>query len=195
MWAFEKSRPESTYGGGKKHFYVSQQLLQVRNWTLVKNLLILKTAMAYNISCHTSHDGNIQRRSNFTIVCKEKERDVIFRLGEKVSFRCNQQIKLVSKSSSCQEMRGFPKKKFAFSNEIDDLWTSGNFSFLQLFSRFRSYGESDFAHMLFVDEEHFSASNVGVGSKFIVLLRALSRTQKTLMKRLYSIELKKPQKT
>ena len=91
-------------------------------------------------------------------------------------------------------MRGFRKKKFAFSNEIDDLWTSGNFSFLQLFSRFRSYGASDFAHMLFVDEEHFFASNVGVGSKIIVLLRALSRTQNSLMKRLYSIELKKPQK-
>ena len=144
-----------------------------------ENLLILKTAMAYNISCHTSHDGNIQRRSNFTIVCKEKERDVIFRLGEKVSFRCNQQIKLVSKSSSCQEVRGFRKKKFAFSNEVDDPWTSGNFSFLQPFSTFRSYGESDFAHMLFVDEEHFCASNVEVGSKIIVLLRPLSRTQKS----------------
>ena len=185
MWAFEKSRPESTYGGGKKHFYVSQQLLQVRYSTMGENLLILKTAMAYNMSCHTSHDGNIQRRSNFTIVCKEKERDVIFRLGEKVSFRCNQQIKLVSKSSSCQEMRGFRKKKFAFSNEIDDLWTSGNFSFLQLFSRFRRYGASDFAHMLFVDEEHLYASNGQVGLKIIVLLRALSRTKKKMMKRLY----------
>eukprot|EP00493_Phyllostaurus_siculus_P011712 UN11879 len=114
-----------------------------------ENLLVLKTAMAYNISCHTSHDGNIQRRSNFTIVCKEKERDVIFRLGEKVSFRCNQQIKLVSKSSSCQEMEGGGrKKKFAFSNEIDDLWTSGNFSiFVSLFSRFRSYGGSDMGQM------------------------------------------------
>ena len=51
-------------------------------------------------------------------------------------------------------------------------------------------GESDFAHMLFVDEEHFYAPNVGVGSKIIVLLRALSRTKKKLMKRLYNIELK-----
>ena len=83
-----------------------------------ENLLILKTAVACNISCHTSHDGNIQRRSNFTIVCKEKERDVIFRLGEKVSFRCNQQIKLVSKSSSCQEMRGFRKKSLRFQTKL-----------------------------------------------------------------------------
>ena len=128
-----------------------------------ENLLILKTATGYNISCHTSHDGNIQRRSNFTIVCKEKERDVIFRLGEKVSFRCNQEIKLVSKSSSCQEKRGVRKKKFAFSNEIDDLWTSGNFSFLQLFSSFRSYGGSNIGQMFNVHKGQNCASNGNFG--------------------------------
>ena len=111
-----------------------------------------------------------------------------FRHVCKVSFKKNEEIKVVRKSSSFREMGKFRKKKFPFSNVIDALWTSGNFSFLQLFSRFRSYGESDFAHMLFVDEEHFCASNVGVGLKIIVLLRALSRTQNSLMKRLYSIE-------
>ena len=45
-------------------------------------------------------------------------------------------------------------------------------------------GESDFAHMLFVDGEHFCASAAVVGFEINVSFRAEFRTKNSLMKRL-----------
>ena len=55
-------------------------------------------------------------------------------------------------------------------------------------------GGSDFAQMLFVHGEHFCASAAVVGFEINVSFRAGFRTQISLMKRLYYIELKKAQK-